>query len=166
MWYVLHSSPMINTPKSGFLLPQLNSFPMRPLTGCAGSVVSARVEIPVGNWLQVTVLGKMTRRNRILLCSTGPCKGLKEEPQRPANPSTHTPYSSDFYNLMPRSFVCRKQALGRKNELAEARVEVPELGFSCSSGLTLACYVASNSPPWDRGKWKFPSHPQCLVKTS
>lgn len=163
---MLHSSPIINTPKSGFLLPGLNSLPMRPLTGCAGSPVLARFDVPVGNWLQVTVLSKETRRNWVLPCSAGPCRGFKEEPQRPASTSTHVLYSSDFYNLMPRSFVCRKQALGRKNELAGAHVEVPELGFSRSSGLTLACCVASNSPPWDRGKWKFPSHPQCLVKTS
>lgn len=96
------------------------------------------------------MLCELMRWNWVFSCSTGPCRGFKEEPQRPANPSSHSPYFSDFSNLMPRPFVCRKHAPGRGNELTEAHFEVPELGFPWSSGLTVVCRVASNSPPWDR----------------
>ena len=119
-------------------------------------------DIPVGNWLQVTVLCELARLYRVFSCSVGPCRVFEEEPQRPATPSTHSPYSSGFYNLMPRPFVCRKHALRRGSELAEAHLEVPELGFPCSSGLTLVCRVASNSPPWDRQvEISFPSPASC-----
>lgn len=117
---------------------------------------------PVGNWLQVTVLCELMRWNWVFSCSTGPRRGFKEAPQRPANASSRSPYFSDFSNLMPRPFVCRKHAPGRGNELTEAHFEVPELGLPWSSGLTVVCRVASNSPPWDRQvEISFPSPVSC-----
>lgn len=89
-------------------------------------------------------------------------QGVQRGAPKPANPTTHSPCSSDFDNLLPRPFVCRKRALRGGNELTEAHLEVPELGFPRSSGLTFIWWVASKSPPWDRQvEISFPSPASC-----
>lgn len=83
------------------------------------------------DWLETcpkSLLSELLRWNQVFSCPMGPCESSKRSPKNPPTPPLIW-YSCDFTNLLPRPLVCRKQVLRRERGLAEARLEVPELGI-------------------------------------
>jgi len=69
--------------KAGFLLPELQSLPVTPLSGRAGQLVMGGVEVPVGNLLEVTVLCEPVRVDRVFSWSM---QGFQGEAPRTSQP--------------------------------------------------------------------------------
>lgn len=85
---------------------------------------------------------------------------VKEEPEE-------QPALRPTFNVLSTSITSGQELLSAGNDLRKGSelTEVPEVGFPLPSGLACVCAWPA-AAPCETGKWKFPSYPQRLGKTS